>query len=147
MNERSLQVSYSLICFTCDAEYDVIVMLMTSMSCDSVCYMCGEAWSSRWLSWPMANTLACLPACVCTFIPPWDHTQSLRPAATCSGKMLRRGGIFNNDYCNVAFSALTLLVGRQEEHPACKNWVVRYWHGYLSFFSLLNKQQRASCGH
>jgi len=21
-----------------------------------------------------------------------------------------------------AFSALTLLVGRQEEHPACKNW-------------------------
>jgi len=31
-----------------------------------------------------------------------------------------------------AFSALTLLVGRQEEHPACKNWVVRYWHGCLS---------------
>jgi len=24
-----------------------------------------------------------------------------------------------------------LLVGRQERHPACKNWVVRYWHGYL----------------
>jgi len=22
---------------------------------------------------------------------------------------------------NVAFSALTLLIGRQEEHPACKN--------------------------
>jgi len=31
-----------------------------------------------------------------------------------------------------AFSALTLLVGRQEGHPACKNRVVRYWHGYLS---------------
>jgi len=31
-----------------------------------------------------------------------------------------------------AFSALTLLVGRQEGHPACKNWVARYWHGYLS---------------
>jgi len=30
-----------------------------------------------------------------------------------------------------AFSALTLLVGRQEGHPACKNWVVRYWRGYL----------------
>ena len=28
--------------------------------------------------------------------------------------------------------ALTLLVGQQEGHPACKNWVVRYWHGYLS---------------
>ena len=31
-----------------------------------------------------------------------------------------------------AFSALTLLVGWQEEHPACKNWVVGCWHGYLS---------------
>jgi len=24
----------------------------------------------------------------------------------------------------IAFSALTLLVGQQEGHPACKNWVV-----------------------
>jgi len=31
-----------------------------------------------------------------------------------------------------AFSALTLLVGRQEGHPACKNRVVGYWHSYLS---------------
>jgi len=30
------------------------------------------------------------------------------------------------------FSALTLLVGRQQKHPACKNWVMRCWHGYLS---------------
>jgi len=33
-------------------------------------------------------------------------------------------------YC--AFSALTVLVGRQEEHPACNNWVMRCWCGYLS---------------
>ena len=32
----------------------------------------------------------------------------------------------------IPFSALTLLVGRQEGHPACKKCVVRYWHGYLS---------------
>jgi len=32
----------------------------------------------------------------------------------------------------VAFSALTLLVGWQEGHPACKNRVVRCWRGYLS---------------
>jgi len=32
----------------------------------------------------------------------------------------------------MSFSALTLLVGRQEEHPACKNWVTRCWCGYLS---------------
>jgi len=28
-----------------------------------------------------------------------------------------------------SFNALILLVGRQEGHPACKNWMVRYWHG------------------
>jgi len=28
---------------------------------------------------------------------------------------------------NDGFSALTLLVGRQEGHPACKNRVVGYW--------------------
>jgi len=31
-----------------------------------------------------------------------------------------------------AFSALTLLVGRQEGHLACKNWVVGCWCSYLS---------------
>jgi len=29
------------------------------------------------------------------------------------------------------FSALTLLVGCQEEHLACKTWVMRCWCGYL----------------
>ena len=32
----------------------------------------------------------------------------------------------------LAFSALTLLGGRQEGHPACKKTVVRCWRGYLS---------------
>ena len=32
----------------------------------------------------------------------------------------------------LAFSALMLLVGRQEGHLACKNRVVGYWRGYLS---------------
>ena len=31
-----------------------------------------------------------------------------------------------------AFSALMLLVGQQEGHPACKNWMVGCWRGYLS---------------
>jgi len=31
-----------------------------------------------------------------------------------------------------SFSALTLLVGRQEGHAACKNSVVGCWRGYLS---------------
>jgi len=37
-----------------------------------------------------------------------------------------------NKPCAYPFSALTLLVGRQEGHPACKNWVVGCWRGYLS---------------
>jgi len=32
----------------------------------------------------------------------------------------------------LAFSALMLLVERQEGHLACKNWAVRCWRGYLS---------------
>ena len=32
--------------------------------------------------------------------------------------------------CRLAFSALTLLVGRQEGHLARKNRVVRCWRGF-----------------
>jgi len=32
----------------------------------------------------------------------------------------------------LVFSSLTLCVGRQEEHPACRYWVMRCWRGYLS---------------
>ena len=31
-----------------------------------------------------------------------------------------------------AFSAMTLLVWHREKYPACKNWVMRCWCGYLS---------------
>ena len=43
--------------------------------------------------------------------------------------------ILPTDYFNVIVKSnlpSTLLVGRQEEHPACKNWVVGCWRGYLS---------------
>ena len=30
-----------------------------------------------------------------------------------------------------SFSALTLLVGRQEKHPSVRTWAIRCWHGYL----------------
>jgi len=32
----------------------------------------------------------------------------------------------------ITFGALTLLIGRQKEHPACKNWLMRCWRCYLS---------------
>ena len=39
--------------------------------------------------------------------------------------------IFSTGQMTFAFIALTLLVGWQEGQPACKNWVVRCWRGYL----------------
>jgi len=35
-------------------------------------------------------------------------------------------------HSDIAFSALTLLAGRQKGQPACKNRVVGYWRSYLS---------------
>jgi len=41
--------------------------------------------------------------------------------------------VFFHSLCAlVAFSALTLLVGRQEGHPACKKLSGGCWRGYLS---------------
>ena len=48
------------------------------------------------------------------------------------GALQERKYIFLSTCLKLAFSALTLLIGWQEGHPACKNWVVRYWHGCLS---------------
>jgi len=45
--------------------------------------------------------------------------------------ILCRLSLHSNLICS-AFSALMLLVGRREGHPACKNRVVRYWRDYLS---------------
>jgi len=39
--------------------------------------------------------------------------------------------ISNTHLAFSAFSTLMLLHGWQEGHPACKNWVVGCWHGYL----------------
>ena len=43
-----------------------------------------------------------------------------------------RSNVCKRIWCCFASSALMLLVGRQEGHLACKKWVVRCWHGYLS---------------
>jgi len=47
-------------------------------------------------------------------------------------------------YCNklYSFSALTPLVGRQEGHPACKNWVVGCWRGCLGWGADLHIAQQ-----
>jgi len=46
-------------------KYDVTVILVTLMSCDSVCCMCGKAWSSRWLMTQLTNVQH---ACMLVFV-------------------------------------------------------------------------------
>ena len=50
-------------------------------------------------------------------------------AAICHSVQINGNVVY---YVFIAFSAMTLLVGCQEEHPACKNWLMRCWCGYLS---------------
>jgi len=50
-------------------KYDVTVTFMTSMSCDSICCMCGVAWNSRWLMTQLTNRQH---AWVLVFVPMVD---------------------------------------------------------------------------
>jgi len=54
-------------------KYDVTATYMTLISCDSVCCLYGEAWSSR--CWPMANVLTCL--CSCQWWTFWTYLVTL----------------------------------------------------------------------
>jgi len=63
----------------------------------------------------------------------WHHLANTSEPSVCGGDVALCQITLCFDHLLVsAFSALTLLVGWQEGHPACKNWVMRYWHGYLS---------------
>ena len=66
-----------------------------------------------------------------------DYTKHSRNSQTWSSEEI----LFSVNGQRLAFIALTLLVGRQEGHPACKNWVVRCWRGYLS-----GARCRLACG-
>ena len=61
----------------------------------------------------------CLLMCPSNFVQQQQHQL-------CLPQNMQTGGV------KTTFSALMLLVGRQEGHPACKNWVVGFWRGYLS---------------
>jgi len=57
--------------------------------------------------------------------------KSLRDKYHVQCSVLQKSTSFNPDSPEMAFSALTLLVGHQEEHLACDTRVTRCWHGYL----------------
>ena len=58
-----------------------------------------------------------------------DRMPFLPPSQQCQST---EGKILFSILGTSAFSALTLLVGRQEGHPACKRRVVGCWRGCLS---------------
>ena len=62
-------------------------------------------------------------------VPAYIHTQH---DPTHHSALPAEAQICRNCVLQMPFSALTLLVGWQEGHPACKNWVVGCWHGFLS---------------
>ena len=74
------------------------------------------------------------------YVPQWSHLD-IRTAANTSTSADQRGSCdaFGNylAYVNFAFSALTLLVGRQEEHPAYK----KYGDEVLAWLSVWSELQ------
>ena len=69
----------------------------------------------------------------CTYLFP-SRMDPLRFQAACGKRRLNLALFFVCLFCVVvcAFSALTLLVGRQEGHLACKKLSGGVWCGYLS---------------
>ena len=60
-------------------------------------------------------------------------TRSLAPNNNRSARLLKPAILFTTSCLHInTFSALRLLVGWQEGHPACQNWEMGCWRGYLS---------------
>jgi len=56
------------------------------------------------------------------FLPPNQQHQSTKGTTNQPTQPNKGHSLFTYVACErIVFSALTLLVGRQEEHPACKN--------------------------
>jgi len=109
-----------------------------------------------WLTWALATrsisqsaaaVTLCIP--ILKFVAVKCHYMTLRQASACllsksnCSILWKLSRILLNfrlaediikDFHSThnAFSGLTLLVGRQKEHPTRKNWVMRCWRGYLS---------------
>jgi len=73
--------------------------------------------------------------CRLTFV--WSHVYHLCKALRIAIKVA--------DLALSAFSALTLLVGRQEGQPACKKLSCGCWRGYLSRVQICTWPSRRHC--
>ena len=84
-------------------------------------------------AWRQSNMTCNVAECVWLSGKPWTlYSWQREDIVLCLYPSNGWGWTHSVSLCTCAFSALTLLVGWQEGHPACKNWVVGCWHGYLS---------------
>jgi len=99
---------------------------------------CRLCWGERTWGWviPSSVDLEVWGSIVAS--PLWygaeRRPKMTRSSAIAADRTMRRVS-WNLANCHAtlySFSAFTLLVGRQEGHPACKNWAVGCWRGYLS---------------
>ena len=99
---------------------------------------CRLCWGERTWGWviPSSVDLEVWGSIVAS--PVWygaeRRPKMTRSSAIAADRTMRRVS-WNLANCHAtlySFSALTLLVGQQEGHPACKNWAVGCWRGYLS---------------
>ena len=104
----------------------------------------GFKWGKRWwlfgcigISWTICKQSAFHSRQITTPTPHhsiftgWMLFQSTNQQCQGTDKWSFIGFVYVYLYIVSAFSALMLLVGWQEGHPACKNWVVGCWRGYL----------------
>jgi len=99
-----------------------------------------HCWSGvRKSVWPVKIELITRPAPYHSVFYRPDALPAAQPTASKHWKQnqvsLLKSNLFYSlfsDRQHHCLSVLTLLVGRQEEHLACDNWVVRCWCGCLS---------------
>jgi len=99
---------------------DVILIYYTELT--SSCTVVNECLSGETFA-PWNTTVGYTEHLACNFsvyMKPCKHLLNCYTNMAANSKM------------HMVFSALTLLVGRQEWHLACKNRVVGWWCGYLS---------------
>jgi len=85
--------------------------------------VCREVWLSVLVQWASPVCFNCHSGITCF--------MDILPTCQIADMSAHRMNFKETSTYN-AFSALTLLDGRQEEHPACKNWAMRCLYGYLS---------------